>query len=116
VRFQKLGSPNFRASITLQGKKEVAYNPSWGATPWVRKHGGIVKVIRRRKLIKRAGSCYLCIPARIIKALEWKQGNFLKICRNGDGGLSIYSEDHTDDLSCSTKTEEALNKNLFTSA
>jgi len=44
-----------------------------------------------RRLTEKAGSRYVCIPAKMCKALGWKTGDQLRVVSNESLGLCIVA-------------------------
>lgn len=55
-----------------------------------------MKVEHKRRLIEKGGSCYVCIPSRVRKALGWKKGDLLIFYRVEGDGLYMFSENGVD--------------------
>ena len=56
-----------------------------------------MKVKYKRRLIERGGSCYVCIPSRVRRALGWKKGDLLVLYRVEGSGFYVFSENGVDD-------------------
>ena len=55
-----------------------------------------MKVEHKRRLIEKGGSCYVCIPSRVRKALGWKKGDLLIFYRVEGNGFYVFSENGVD--------------------
>jgi len=67
-----------------------------GATPCVKCCGWIVILRYKRRLIEKGGSCYVCIPSRVRKALGWKKGDLLTLYKIPGSGFFMISENGVD--------------------
>lgn len=72
-----------------------------------------MKVKHKRRLIEKGGSCYVCIPSRVRKALRWKEGDILVLYRNGDNGLCVCSENGVNDGPEDIKGPDGLVRPIF---
>jgi hypothetical protein len=84
-----------------------------GTTLGVKCCGGIVKVKHKRKLIEKGGSCYVCIPSRVRRALGWKGGEILVLYRVKRNGFYVFSENGVDGGPEDIKGPDGLVHSIF---
>jgi len=74
-----------------------------------------MRVSSGRKIIEKGGSFYVCIPARMRRAMGWNKETRLAFYRNGDNELYISYMNSVVEKQPSFGTQKALTKNLFLS-
>ena len=72
-----------------------------------------MKVKHKRRLIEKGGSCYVCIPSRVRRALGWKKGDVLVLCRVKGYGLYVLSENGVDDGPGDIKNSNGLVRSIL---
>lgn len=72
-----------------------------------------MKVKHKRRLIEKGGSCYVCIPSRVRKALGWKKGDLLVLYRVKGNGFYVFSENGVDGGPEDIKGPDGLVRSIF---
>ena len=72
-----------------------------------------MKVKHKRKLIEKGGSCYVCIPSRVRRALGWKKGKILVLYRVKRNGFYVFSENGVDNGPGNIRGPDGLVRSIF---